>query len=218
MLWFTPYAWSKLLFLRDLGDSEVGGFGISAADDLLLVEDIQLIKQQCTSVMVKFDDVAVADFFDEQVDKGRKPEQFGRIWIHTHPGASPSPSMVDEETFVRSFGKSDWALMFIIAQQGATYSRLRFNSGPGGEVELPVRVDFSSDFSAADQQAWAAEYLEQVTITDGWPALQQISLTGSDPYGLINYEDEAFWLENAACAAPDMPGFLDDDFDWEEEL
>ena len=24
--------------------------------------------------------------FDEQVDAGLKPEQFGRIWLHTHPG------------------------------------------------------------------------------------------------------------------------------------
>ena len=37
---FSPTAWAKLLYLRDLGDTEVGGFGISAADDLLYVEDI----------------------------------------------------------------------------------------------------------------------------------------------------------------------------------
>ena len=27
-LWFSPTAWAKLLYLRDLGDTEVGGFGI----------------------------------------------------------------------------------------------------------------------------------------------------------------------------------------------
>ena len=36
---FTPYAWAKLRFLRDVGETEVGGFGISRADDPLLVED-----------------------------------------------------------------------------------------------------------------------------------------------------------------------------------
>ena len=35
---FRPTAWAKLLFLRDAGPTEVGGFGISAPDDLLLVE------------------------------------------------------------------------------------------------------------------------------------------------------------------------------------
>src|SRR4051812_35743192 len=36
---FSPTAWAKLLFLRDIGDTEVGGFGITPADDLLFVED-----------------------------------------------------------------------------------------------------------------------------------------------------------------------------------
>src|SRR5688572_5243805 len=87
----TPYAWAKLLRLRDLGNTEVGGFGISAAHDLLLVEDVCLIRQRCSQVTVEFEDVAVADYFDRQVDRGMKPEQFARIWIHTHPGNSSDP-------------------------------------------------------------------------------------------------------------------------------
>ncbi len=41
---FSPTAWAKLLFLRDYGDTEVGGFGISASHDLLLINDIQLVQ------------------------------------------------------------------------------------------------------------------------------------------------------------------------------
>ena len=96
---FSPTAWAKLLFLRDRGPTEVGGFGIAPAADLLYVEDIRLVQQTCTSISVAFDDSAVAEFFDEQIDAGRRPEQFGRIWIHTHPGDSAQPSHVDEETF-----------------------------------------------------------------------------------------------------------------------
>ena len=65
---FTPYAWAKLLFLRDYGNSEVGGLGITSANDLLLIEDIQLIQQHCTIATVKFDDESIADFFDDQVE------------------------------------------------------------------------------------------------------------------------------------------------------
>ena len=155
---FTPWAWAKLLFLRDLGETEVGGFGISAAHDLLLIEDIQMVRQRCTSVTVQFEDAAVADFFDEQVDRGLAPERFARVWIHTHPGSSPAPSWVDEGTFLRSFGRSDWAIMFVVAQGGQTSARLRFNVGPGGDCELPVAVDFDSDFAAPDRAAWRAEY------------------------------------------------------------
>ena len=107
----TPYAWAKLLHLRDLGSTEVGGFGISSAENLLLVEDVCLVTQHCTEVTVRFDDPAVADFFDAQVDAGLPPQRFARIWIHTHPGKSPHPSQTDEETFARCFGASDWAVM-----------------------------------------------------------------------------------------------------------
>ena len=104
VLRFTPTAWAKLLFFRDCGDTEVGGFGITAKDNLLLVEDFATVRQKVGVVSVSFDDEAVADFFERQVDLGRKPEQFARIWLHTHPGDSPQPSMVDEETFDRVFG------------------------------------------------------------------------------------------------------------------
>jgi proteasome lid subunit RPN8/RPN11 len=155
---FSPTAWAKLLFLRDRGPTEVGGFGIAPGGDLLYVEDIQLVQQTCTSVSVAFDDSAVAEFFDEQIDSGRRPEQFGRIWIHTHPGDSAQPSHVDEDTFKRVFGPCDWAVMFIIARERETYCRLRFRAGPGGAFEIPVRVDFETNFSGSDFEAWAEEY------------------------------------------------------------
>ena len=163
---FTPYAMAKLLYLRDVGPTEVGGLGISNANDLLLVEDIQLVEQVCSVVSVEFDDDSVADFFDQQVDAGRQPEQFARIWIHTHPGASPSPSGTDEETFERCFGGVDWAVMHIIAEEGNTYTRARFNVGPGTERRLRSRVEFDREFPAADHEAWFIEYRDNVTVYD----------------------------------------------------
>ena len=98
---FSPTAWAKLLYLRDRGTTEVGGFGVSRPDDLLYVEDVQTVKQVCNVVNVQFDDEAVAQFFDAQVDAGRPPAQFARIWIHTHPEISAQPSGTDEETLAR---------------------------------------------------------------------------------------------------------------------
>lgn len=155
---FTPTAWAKLLFLRDLGETEVGGFGISAPDDLLLVEEFVLVPQTCSVVTVSFDDTAVAEFFDRQIDLGRRPEQFGRIWIHTHPGDSARPSGVDEATFARVFGRSDWAVMAIVACGGQTYARLRFQAGSGGLMTLPMDVDFHSRFEGSAHEEWFQEY------------------------------------------------------------
>ena len=188
---FTPYAWAKLLYLRDIGSTEVGGFGISAADDLLLVEDIELVAQTCTAVSVEFDDDAVADFFDRQVDFGRQPEQFARIWIHTHPGASATPSGTDEETFDRCFGGVDWAIMFILAEEGNTYTRARFNVGPGTDRRLRCRTDFDFLFPAADPDAWFDEYVENVEVYEPF---------GSDN-GVLPSEGEFDWWERTPSAA-----------------
>ena len=166
VLRFTPYAMAKLLFLRDIGPTEVGGFGISGADDLMLVEDIQLVEQVCSAVSVEFDDASVADYFDSQVDMGRKPDQFARIWIHTHPGASPTPSGTDEQTFDRCFGGVDWSVMYILAQEGNSYARARFNVGPGCDRRLRCRTQFDCEFPASDQAAWFEEYCENVSVYD----------------------------------------------------
>ena len=159
---FSPTAWAKLLYFRDKSDNEVGGFGIAEPDDLLFVKELITVKQEVTVVSVKFEDEAVADFFDTQVDLGRKPEQFARIWLHSHPGDSPEPSATDEETFERVFGNCQWAVLFVVAQDNKTYANLSFNVGPGGQVLIPTEIDYSEDFGASDRELWDAEYAANI--------------------------------------------------------
>jgi len=148
--------------MRDVTDNEVGGFGITESDDLLFVTDFTLVKQKVTAVSVSFEDESVANFFEDQVEAGRKPEQFARIWLHSHPGSSPEPSMTDEQTFARVFGSCDWSVMCIVAQDGGTFARLRFSAGPGGEVKIPVYVDYGYEFDAADFEVWKQQYKTNV--------------------------------------------------------
>lgn len=155
---FSPTAWAKLRYLRDYGDTEIGGFGIAASGNLLFIEEVQLVRQHCSWANVAFDDASVADFFDQQVDAGRRPEQFARVWVHTHPGDCPRPSATDEATFERVFGNSDWAVMFILARGGHSYARIRFNVGPGGSLEIPVGVDYLRPFIGCDRATWEREY------------------------------------------------------------
>ena len=163
---FSPTAWAKLLYFRDKSDNEVGGFGITKPDDLLFVTDFITVKQQITCVSVKFDDEAVANFFEDQVDLDRKPEEFARIWLHSHPGNSPGPSGTDEETFVRVFGSCEWAVMLIVAQNDKTYAKLSFNVGPGGQVLIPVEIDYTNDFGPTNQELWDAEYAANVEAVE----------------------------------------------------
>ena len=158
VLRFSPTAWAKLLYFRDKGRTEIGGFAVTPADDLLYVQEFVTVKQEATDVSISFDDDAVADYFEDQVAAGRKPEQFGRIWLHTHPADSAEPSSTDEETFHRVFGRCQWAVMFILARTGKAYARLRFGVGPGGQVAIPIEVDYGKPFGPSDREAWLAEY------------------------------------------------------------
>lgn len=155
---FNPTAWAKLLYLRDRGPTEVGGFGITTPDDLLCVQDVALVAQTCTESFVAFDDAAVAEFFDHQIDLGRRPDQCGRIWIHTHPGHSAEPSTTDRKTFVRVFGHCDWAVMTILARGGECFAELSWRHGGPAGIRMDVEMDFSLPFPASDEAAWAAEY------------------------------------------------------------
>ncbi len=193
---FTPYAWAKLLFLRDLGNTEVGMFGITSLDDLLLIESVMMVQQICTPVTVSFDDSAVADYFDDQIDEGHTPETCGRIWLHTHPGSSPLPSGTDEETFQRAFGTPDWAVMFIVARGGATYARLRMNVGPGCNKRLAVEVDYDTEFPESDQDLWESEYEAAVTVHD--PFTRRPQTLTSDPF---EWRDDTGWSESEWVAS-----------------
>jgi hypothetical protein len=168
VLRFSPTAWGKLLYLRDLGPTEIGGLAVSAADDLLRVEDILVVRQRSTAVSVEFDDEGIADCFDRQIDAGLRPERFSRIWVHTHPDNSPRPSGLDEATFIRVFGQMEWAVMFILAKGGATYARLRFNVGPGSDLEICVTVDYSLPFAGSSWQDWSGEYAANLAEIDPW--------------------------------------------------
>jgi proteasome lid subunit RPN8/RPN11 len=159
VLRFSPTAWAKLHYFCHAGETEIGGFGLASdPEDLLRIDEFHTVKQSTSCASVVFDDLSVADYFEQQVDMGHKPEQFARIWLHTHPGDSPHPSGTDEETFRRVFGPCDWAVMFILAKGGNTYCRLRFNTGPGAHIEIPVQVDYSRPFSGSDLEGWQDEF------------------------------------------------------------
>ena len=214
---FSPTAWAKLLYFRDKSDNEVGGFGISHVDDLLFVKEFVTVKQEVTAVSVKFDDEAVADFFDTQVDLGRKPEQFGRIWLHSHPGNSPEPSIIDEETFARVFGSCQWSVMFILAQDNKTYAKLSFNVGPGGQVLIPVEIEYRYDFGPTDKENWDAEYNANINATNFTSCVSKARHTSANT-DLSSYALPYDFLEEFENMQPEERQFILDELADRPEL
>lgn len=160
---FSPTAWAKIQYLHHISTCEIGCFGISHPEDFLYVEEVVIIKQTVSRVHFEFDSTAIADYFDDQVDAGRSPNQFARILIHTHPGMGTTPSHTDYKNMKKVFGQCDWAVMIILSDSCEPYAMLTFNIGPRGDVPLKVEIDFSQPFNASNFNNWKEEYENLVT-------------------------------------------------------
>ena len=213
---FTPYAWAKLQFFCHAGDTEIGGFGISHPHDALLIIDFVTIKQKTTSITVKFNDEAVANYFEDQVEAGRKPAEFARIWCHTHPGTSPNPSCVDEDTLAGVFGRCDWAVMFILAKGGKTYARLHHNTTPATCTMLPVEIDYDYSFAGSDHETWAVEYKANVEPEDFGtfsgmiqkPMIQAASKK-DEVFGATGTDNTDFWKDDTPMTDAELKAEID---------
>lgn len=164
MIRFTPYAWAKLLFMRDRGSSEVGGYGISSIEDPLLVTDFRLVKQEAGMAHFEFDDEGLAEYAEEMAFENElQPAEFQRILIHTHPGSSAAPSGTDETNFDEKMSDCSWSIMFILAKGGQTTCALKYKN-PAIRVEIGCMIDFLEPFDASCQEEWEKEYEELVNI------------------------------------------------------
>ncbi len=73
--------------------------------------------------------------------------------------------------------------MFILAQGGETYARLKFGTGPGAELLVPVAIAWDASFAGSDQDAWEDEYERCV-----WPIVSSPILSPNQ----FSPEDRAF--------------------------
>lgn len=159
---FTAYAWCKLRYLQSKVTTELGAIGIATPQNPLLIVDIAILRQQVSEGWNEFDNDALAEYLDQGVAKGWDPEHFMRVWIHTHPGDSPTPSPTDWGTFNGKWAPhSEWSIMFIVAQNGATHATLHQRGRkewlPGTNLEVEAGLDVTAPFPAGDHASWDGE-------------------------------------------------------------
>ncbi|MCE5184995.1 MAG: hypothetical protein LLF76_02595 [Planctomycetaceae bacterium] len=200
VLYISPTVWSKLMFLAATAKTEVSGWGISFDPKTpFTIDDFALVEQECASCTTEMDDDAIAKFAIDMAEKGFKPSQFNRIWIHTHPsGCGATPSGTDEKTFTESLGNCDWAIMLIVNQSGASYARLQINSPVSLQLEMDVEIDFLTEFDTPDFEAWEAELKELVREKKyTWQnnignASGTVARIGYQSHNLYDYDDDEY--------------------------
>lgn len=130
ILRFTPESWDQLSLRRE-HDDQVRGFGITAASDLLAIEEIRFLDRSAG---------ADVEFLTGEIERELPVDRCARVWIGTRPGRSARPTSAELATFARLFGAVPWSVLFLVAHGGATYARLRFHVGPGGSWQIPVNI------------------------------------------------------------------------------
>lgn len=212
-LLFTPFAWRKLIFFRDQSSNEVGALGISGKNNPLLIRDLVIPKQRVTGVSIDFDTSDVADLYADLDGRGLSMNDYARIWIHTHPGSSPQPSGTDENTFDTNYGESDWAVMFILAQGGSAYARIRIRKPLTTQFLAGTGIDWSVPFQATDETTWSSVYknkVSEVRYLDTTKNKNKTPLLGS-PSEFQEARRPAFYEESVE--AMDDSWWLDDGMD-----
>lgn len=113
-LMFSAPVFAFIMWARQSVECEVSLLGISREEDPLRITDAYLPPQKCSSATTAIDDEALHTFFEDCLEQGLTHEEFRRIWIHTHPGMDPSPSLTDWDTFKKIYGECPWGAMVII--------------------------------------------------------------------------------------------------------
>lgn len=146
-------AWEKLKWFRDYKDVEVCCMGQSDPNDPLFINQLHFIPQYSTMASVEFDNDAQNNYAIDMSKRRLNPDNFMRVWIHTHPGNNTSPSGTDWSTFNDTFGPMEWSVMAILGKSDEFTCVFRV-----GDEMMNIPVAIHDPFT----QQWAEEYASAV--------------------------------------------------------
>jgi proteasome lid subunit RPN8/RPN11 len=201
-LQLTEHAWNKWRWMTRK-PTEVGGFGISKADNYALITDIALVPQIANTASIDFDDAGLVTYVQAQAEAGLSPLQSFRVWFHTHPSNSAEPSATDWETCNKSFAAFPWSIMAIMGKSGNTTAHLCMNIDKVGSVAIVIPVEkvadevnatllatwdaehdamvkppvYSQQFGQWKQKDWVAEEKESNLLFESWKQDPDVPLT-----------------------------------------
>ena len=143
-LMWSPLAWLKINRLMRQNNTEVGALAVTQRNNPLYILDLLIPTQQVSGARVEFDDDSIGDINLQMAQRGYTVEQYMRIWIHTHPGTSTTPSSVDEDTFRNRWAQMPYAMMVIVGYRGTCYCRLSVRAPFPYVRELPSEIDWDA--------------------------------------------------------------------------
>ena len=169
---FTLEAWAKIEhFVKKSKSDEVSGFGIGSVDNPMKVEDFHLIKQVVGGTHTEIEGPALAEHVALMARQGIEPFRCMRVWIHSHPFSSntPSPSGTDTDTILNVLGEADWAVMVIVSsecQPSTTYAELMARIpflNRKLRIKIDVKVPWESVLNPSQVESLDSEFTANVS-------------------------------------------------------
>ena len=128
------------------------------SDREILVQDITMLEQDCTGYHTEIRDEAMAEYYKECYAQDMDIQEFGCVWLHTHPSDDTTPSGLDETTFAETFSRHPWAAMLILGQNGSMYGRVKNNKGLVLSQQVDVVIDWRLWEDFVSPASWSKDY------------------------------------------------------------
>ncbi len=159
-LLFTVDAWCKLQAFLSLSTQEISGFGrvVPFGNDFL-VNEIFLLPQKVSPVETIIDELDVACFISELIEKGEDP-YFIRLWWHSHVNMGLFWSQTDNEN-MKAHTK-DYMFGLVGLQNGQVKIRLDINEPVKITLDdIPSQVMYLTEDYIAECQEEIREKVSQ---------------------------------------------------------
>ncbi len=175
---FTPQAWEQMQQYLRLSTYEISGFGrVQELDGRFLCDDIVIFKQEVSAGHTELDDLALAQFHEEVTAAGQKPQEYGRLWWHSHAKGSLYFSQTDWNTIC--YLARPYAFGIVGNQSGGV--KVAYSQKPYNNHMLPAMVidDVKCDVSYQSEASYELcreEILQKVTYRP--PATQRVQYSG----------------------------------------
>lgn len=199
---FSLKAHTQLQWFLQRTPNEVACWGVCEdPDDPLYVTRLYFPKQENSQAYVEMDDTSNLMMLSTMAKKDIHPYQCQRIWIHTHPGNSASPSGTDQKTLDRISEGCPWFVMFIMAKGGQYTCTLRCRyQHPVTGSDLVEDTKLKTVFDRFPRETM------QPTDLDEWEAIYQEVCNERKPARNLAKVGPGKAVKKAKAAAPPLPG------------
>lgn len=156
----TPLAHLKLLRMLTLcGQTEFSVFGFMPDAAARRITDLIVPKQLNSVGSTRMDDEHLAMLFSRLSEQGLEYEQYGCVWIHSHPSFAVMPSDTDWATLDRTFARHPWVLMIIVSLangefKSSVHLKMRTSLGTVTRQLGDLAVDYANGAWPREVEDW----------------------------------------------------------------